>query len=79
MPLIPKVFQSTLENNELDASAAVTVGNYQSDYMPTRSLQTLQQYKQVEHKVTLYFWVSGYRTSSQHVLFLTNLSQLHCL
>lgn len=41
MSLIPKVFQSTSENNELDASAAVTVGNYKSDYMPSRSSQTL--------------------------------------
>ena len=39
--LIPKACQSTLENNELDASAAVTVGNYESDYMPSRSSQTL--------------------------------------
>lgn len=41
IPFKHKVFQSTLENNELDTSTAVTIGKYESDYMPSRSSQTL--------------------------------------
>lgn len=54
MALKSKVSQSTLKDNELDASRAVTVGKHKNHYMLSSSSHTLELYEQAEQNYFLF-------------------------